>query len=247
MDDNRLLRYGRQILLPEIDVAGQQKLLDSRVLVIGLGGLGSPVAMYLAAAGAGRLTLVDDDRVELSNLQRQILHTAERIGWEKARSAGATLAALNPDCRVRVVAERLAGARVDDLVAAHDLVMDCSDNFATRFAINAACHRHAVPLVSGAAIRWEGQVCVFPQTPGSACYRCLYSEQGETDERCSETGVVAPLVGIIGSVQATEAIKLLVGCGATLRNRLLVLDAYRMQWREVRLRPDPACPVCGST
>jgi adenylyltransferase/sulfurtransferase len=246
MDDSALLRYSRQIMLPDIDVVGQERLLASRALIIGLGGLGSPVAMYLAAAGVGTLEICDDDRVDLSNLQRQVLHTTARIGETKVASARVTLNGLNPDVRVVERAQRLDGAALDAAVEAADVVLDCCDNFATRFAANAACHRHATPLVSGAAIRWDGQVGVFDQRPGSPCYQCLYDEEGQEDMRCSENGVVAPLVGIIGAVQALEAIKLLCGIGETLASRLLVLDGLRMQWRELQLRADPACRVCGA-
>jgi len=243
MQDQDLLRYSRQILLPEMGIEGQQHLLDSRVLVIGLGGLGSPASMYLAAAGVGALHLVDDDDVDLSNLQRQVVHTTASIGQPKVRSAATMLAALNPTVNITALNSRLDGAALDEAVAQSSVVLDCSDNFATRFAVNASCQRHRRPLVSGAAIRWEGQVSVFD---GSPCYRCLYDESGNDDQRCSNNGVISPLVGIIGSMQALEAIKLLCGCGETLSGRLLLLDGLRMQWREMRLRPDPDCPVCNA-
>lgn len=232
-------------MLPELDVTGQTRLRDSRALIVGLGGLGSPVAMYLAAAGVGTLELCDDDKVDLSNLQRQILHTTDRIGDSKVASARQGLEALNPAVELIERPDRLDAAALDAAVAAADLVLDCTDNFATRFAINASCHARQTPLVSGAAIRWEGQVSVFDQRPGSPCYRCLYSDDGEEDQRCSENGVVAPLVGIIGAVQALEAIKVLCGVGEPLVGRLLLLDALRMQWRELTLHPDPRCPVCA--
>jgi len=246
MDDKALLRYSRQIMLPDIDVEGQERLLSGRALIIGLGGLGSPVAMYLAAAGVGTLEICDDDRVDLSNLQRQILHTTARIGETKVASARATLGGLNPGVRLLEREQRLDGTALEAAVEAADVVLDCCDNFATRFAVNAACHRHATPLVSGAAIRWDGQVGVFDHRPGSPCYQCLYARDGQEDLRCSENGVVAPLVGVIGAVQALEAIKLLCGAGETLSGRLLVLDGLRMQWRELHLRADPACKVCGA-
>jgi molybdopterin/thiamine biosynthesis adenylyltransferase len=245
MDDEALLRYSRQIMLPELGIDGQQRLRDAQALIIGLGGLGSPVAMYLAAAGVGTLELVDDDQVDLSNLQRQILHTTDRIGRDKTRSAQAGLNALNPETQLILRNARLHDERLNDAVDAADLVLDCSDNFATRFALNQVCHDLRTPLVSGAAIRWDGQITVFDGQPGSPCYRCLYTEDGEEELRCSENGVVAPLVGIIGAMQALEAIKLLCGVGEPLGGRLLMLDALRMQWREMRLKPDPACPVCG--
>ena len=245
MDDDALLRYSRQIMLPELGIEGQQRLLNARALIIGLGGLGSPAAMYLAAAGIGTLQLADDDRVDLSNLQRQVLHTTARIGQDKTASAAAALQALNPGTRILPHNTRLQGEMLHDAVAAADVVLDCSDNFATRFSLNQACRGLQTPLVSGAAIRWDGQVAVFDGRPGSPCYRCLYSEEGEEELRCSDNGVVAPLVGIIGAMQALESIKLVCGVGEPLGGRLLLLDALRMQWRELRLRPDPDCPVCG--
>jgi adenylyltransferase/sulfurtransferase len=245
MDDDALLRYSRQIMLPELGIEGQERLQGARALIIGLGGLGSPAAMYLAAAGVGTLDLADDDRVDLSNLQRQILHTTATIGHEKTASAQAGLQALNPLTRLNLHKTRLEGEQLHAAAAAADVVLDCSDNFATRFALNQACQTTRTPLVSGAAIRWDGQITVFDGEPGGPCYRCLYSEKGEEDLRCSENGVVAPLVGIIGAMQALEAIKLLCGVGEGLAGRLLILDGLRMQWRELRLRPDPACPVCG--
>lgn len=246
MDDNQLLRYSRQIMLPQIGIEGQERLRAARVLLIGLGGLGSPVAIYLASAGVGELVLVDFDRVELTNLQRQPLHTSERIGHPKVESAAATLEALNPETRLQRIDHRLEGAELAEQVAAADLVVDASDNFPTRFALNAACAAAGKPLVSGAAIRMEGQVTVFPGTPGGPCYRCLYPESGSVEETCSENGVLAPVVGIIGSIQALEAIKLLTGAGEPLIGRLLLLDAMNMEWRSLRLHPDPACPVCGT-
>jgi adenylyltransferase/sulfurtransferase len=245
MNDDQLLRYSRQIMLPAIGIEGQERLLASRVLIIGLGGLGSPVAMYLAAAGVGHLVLVDFDRVDLSNLQRQIAHTTDRIGEPKVASARESLLALNPECRVETIDQMLEDEALAAEVAKADLVIDCCDNFATRFAINAACVAAETPLVSGAAIRMEGQVSVFNGQPGGPCYRCLYSDEGTEDETCSENGVLAPLVGIIGSVQATEAIKVLTGAGETLSGRLLILDALRMEWRNLKLKADPNCPVCG--
>ena len=245
MDDAELLRYSRQIMLPEFGIEGQRRLQAARALVIGLGGLGSPVAMYLAAAGVGTLELVDDDRVDLSNLQRQVLHSTQNIGLQKSLSAKLGLQALNPTTQLLVHDTRLQGDALRDAVQNADLVLDCSDNFATRFALNRVCHEQRTPLVSGAAIRWDGQVTVFTGQPGEPCYRCLYTEEGEEELRCSENGVIAPLVGIIGAVQALEAIKLLCSVGQPLAGRLLMLDALRMQWRELRLRPDPACPVCS--
>ncbi|HEY0721084.1 MAG TPA: molybdopterin-synthase adenylyltransferase MoeB [Gammaproteobacteria bacterium] len=242
MDDQQLLRYSRQIMLPQVDVAGQQRLLDSRVLIIGLGGLGSPVAIYLAAAGVGTLTLCDFDQVELTNLQRQIVHTTGSIGRLKVASARDTLLALNPEVQVVTIAERLKGEALAREVGKADLVIDASDNFATRFLLNDACVVARKPLVSGAAIRMEGQVSVFHnERPGSPCYRCLYRDEGELEQSCATNGVLAPVVGIIGSIQATEALKVLLGIGDTLDGRLLLLDALTMEWRTLKLRRDPAC------
>ena len=247
MDDPQLLRYSRQILLPQIGIEGQQRLLDSRILIIGVGGLGSPVAMYLAASGVGQLVLVDYDMVELSNLQRQIAHSTDRIGMDKVTSAQHTLAALNPQVRVTAIAGQLDPEALVRQVQLADAVVDCSDNFATRFALNRVCVANRTPLISGAAIRLEGQVTVFrPERADSPCYRCLYKDMDELAESCSQTGVLAPLVGIIGSIQATETIKVLLDIGATLTGRLLVLDALTMEWRSIKLRKDPDCPVCGS-
>jgi adenylyltransferase/sulfurtransferase len=247
MDDDTLLRYSRQILLAEIDIDGQQRLLDASVAVFGLGGLGSPVALYLAAAGVGCLVLVDFDIVELSNLQRQIIHHTGALGRLKVDSARDSVRALNPGVRVETVATSLEGAALDALVADVDVVVDGTDNFPTRYAINAACCRQRRPLVSGAAIRFEGQISVYyPGAPDSPCYRCLYSDESGLNETCTQTGVVAPLLGIIGSVQALETLKVLIGIGEPLKGRLLILDALRMEWHTMRFQRDPACPVCGS-
>lgn len=248
MHDEQLQRYSRQILLPQIDIDGQQKLLASRVLVIGLGGLGSPLALYLAAAGVGQLVLADDDTVDLSNLQRQIMHRTADIGRAKTDSARTAIAALNPEIKVTTFAYRLAGDALARAVAEADVVVDASDNFATRFALNAACVQARTPLVSGAAIRMEGQVAVFDlRRADSPCYRCLYRDDPGPAEGCAQRGVLAPLPGIIGSVQAVEVIKLLLGIGTTLQGRLLLLDALTLEWRSVILRKDPHCPVCAST
>ena len=247
MDDNQLLRYSRQILLRQIDIAGQQKLLDSRVLIVGLGGLGSPVAMYLAASGVGHLVIVDGDKVELTNLQRQIVHTTASIGEDKTASAARQLTALNPDIKITDVNRRLNEAELEEQVRAASVVVDASDNFATRFAINGACVKAKRPLVSGAVVRFEGQVAVFrPDLPDNPCYRCLYPDTNTPEEACAEFGVLAPAAGVIGSLQATETIKVLLGIGQTLAGRLLVLDLLNMEWRTLRLRKDPACPVCTS-
>ena len=247
MKDEALLRYSRQIMLPEMDVSGQQKLADAAVLIVGMGGLGCPAAMYLAAAGVGHLIIADDDVVELTNLQRQIAHSEANIGQSKVGSAKTTLQALNPDVQVTAIAERLQGEALADAVAKADLVVDACDNFVTRFAINHAAIKHGVPVVSGAAIRMEGQIAVFDSRDAdSPCYQCLYGEGDDADTSCATNGVMAPLVGIIGSVQAMEAIKLLAGVGETLTGRLLLLDAATMQWREMKLPRDPNCTACQS-
>jgi len=247
MNDDQLLRYSRHILLPQIGIDGQERILAARALVVGAGGLGSPVALFLATAGMGRITLCDGDAVDLTNLQRQIAHRMATVGVNKAESARMTLAALNPDVRVDVVPERVAGERLAALVAEHDVVLDCSDNFATRHAVNRACVAARVPLVSGAAVRFDGQVAVFdPRRPDGACYQCLFPEDAESEDvRCAVMGVFAPLVGVVGSLQAAEALKLVAGAGETIANRLLLYDALAAEWRSVRLTRDPACPVCG--
>lgn len=247
MNDEQLLRYSRHILLPEIGVEGQEKFLASSALVIGAGGLGSPAAMYLAAAGVGTITLADGDAVDLTNLQRQILHSTQSIGKPKAASGREALARINPEVRVAPVQSRLEGEELDRLVAQSSVVLDCSDNFATRHTVNRACVRHRRPLVSGAAVRFDGQVSVFDLRDDlSACYNCLFPENAELEEtRCAVMGVFAPVTGIIGTVQAAEALKLLAGAGETLNGRLLILDALAMQWRMVKLARDPACTVCA--
>jgi len=246
MDDQQLLRYSRHILLEELGVEGQQRLRDARMLVIGAGGLGSPAAYYLASAGVGTLTLVDGDRVDLTNLQRQILHTTERIGTPKVESARQTLAAINPEVHIVTVEQRVDGEALSALVADATIVLDCTDNFATRHALNAACVQHRRPLVSGAAIRFDGQVSVFDlRNAASPCYACLFPPGDGEDELCSVMGVFAPLTGIIGTVQAAEALKLAAGAGTSLVGRLLMLDALAMQWHSVRVPRDPQCPVCA--
>jgi len=249
MNDTQLLRYSRHILLDAIGIAGQSRLLGAHALVVGAGGLGSPVALYLAAAGVGRITLCDDDQVELTNLQRQIAHDMASLGENKAASAARRMAAMNPDVVVVPLAERLAGARLAECVAQADVVLDCSDNFATRHAINRACVAERKPLVSGAAVRFDGQISVFDLSRADApCYACLFPEQAEEAEmRCAEFGVFAPLVGVVGALQAAEALKVLMDIGEPLRGRLLLHDALTAEWRSIRLKKDPACPVCGQT
>jgi adenylyltransferase/sulfurtransferase len=248
MNDDQLLRYSRHILLPEIGIDGQEKILAARVLIVGAGGLGSPAALYLASAGVGHLTLCDHDTVDLTNLQRQVVHRTKSVGTHKVESARQTLAEINPHVHVEAIAEKLAGDRLEELVAQSDIVLDATDNFATRHAINRACVARAKPLVSGAAVRFDGQVSVFDlRHPDSPCYACLFPEEGEFEEvRCAVMGVFAPLVGIIGSVQAAEALKVITGAGRDLRGRLLILDALDMEWRAVKIRRDPACPVCAT-
>jgi len=247
MNDDQLLRYSRQIMLSEMDIAGQQRLLDATVLIIGMGGLGCPAAMYLAAAGVGHLILADDDKVDLTNLQRQIAHSQANVGESKVDSVQQTLLGLNPDLKITALHQRLLGEALNEAVAQADVVVDASDNFTTRFAINRSCVKQGKPLVSGAAIRMEGQVAVFDsRETDSPCYQCLYTEGEDEQASCSQNGVMAPVVGIIGSIQAMETLKLLSGVGCSLSGRLLLLDAATMQWREMKLPRDPACPVCGN-
>ena len=247
MNDNQLLRYSRHILLDEIGIEGQEKFLTAHALIIGAGGLGSPAAYYLASAGIGRITLVDNDTVDLTNLQRQILHTTERIGWPKAESGRETLMQINPEIDVVALAERAEDARLEELVSRATVVLDCSDNFKTRHAVNRACVIHRVPLVSGAAIRFDAQVSVFdPRIPDTPCYACLFPPEDEFEEvLCSTMGVFAPLVGIIGAMQAAEALKVVAGIGTTLAGRLQLLDARGMEWTQIRVARNPACGVCG--
>jgi molybdopterin/thiamine biosynthesis adenylyltransferase len=247
VNDHQLLRYSRHILLDEVGIEGQQRLLDASVLVIGAGGLGSPAALYLAASGIGHLVLVDDDEVDLTNLQRQIMHTSERIGQPKVMSGQAALTQLNPDVRITAVRERLAGARLAELVGQATLVLDCSDNFATRHAVNRACVAAGVPLVAGAVIRFDGQISVFdPRDSKSPCYACLFPPDANfEDAACSSMGVFAPLVGVIGAMQAAEALKLVMAIGESLAGRLLLLDGKQMEWTSIQVARDPGCPVCG--
>lgn len=245
MNDEQLLRYSRQIMLPQIDVAGQERLLAAHVLIVGLGGLGSPAALYLAAAGVGRLSLADDDQVDLSNLQRQIAHRHDDLGIAKVRSAARSISAINPDTTLDLIETRMDGRYLTDCVANADLVVDASDNFETRYQLNDACFETRVPLVSGAAIRMEGQISVFdPRIDASPCYRCLYPEADDDAAlNCSENGVAAPLVGIIGSMQAMEALKVITGVGDALVGKVLYLDAARMEWQSLNLSRRPGCTV----
>jgi adenylyltransferase/sulfurtransferase len=245
--DEQLLRYSRHILLDALGIEGQQRILDTHALIVGAGGLGSPAALYLASAGIGKITVVDDDVVDLTNLQRQIIHSEARVGMAKAASAQVALAAINPAVNVVPVQKRLAGAELDALVASADIVLDCTDNFATRHAINRACVHYRKPLVSGAAIRFDGQVSVYDLRRDDApCYHCLFPEGEDVEEvRCAVMGVFAPLTGIVGTMQAAEALKLAAGIGESLNGRLLLLDALNMEWRTVKFRRDADCAVCA--
>jgi molybdopterin/thiamine biosynthesis adenylyltransferase len=246
MTDDQLLRYSRHILLEGIGVEGQERLLAAHALVIGAGGLGSPVALYLGTGGVGHITLVDHDTVDLTNLQRQLAHSMARLGMPKAESARQAIAAINPEPEVRAIAARADAASLDQWVRQADVVIDCCDNFATRHAVNAACVKHARPLVSGAAIRFDGQITVYDtREQESPCYACLFAPSDDFEEtRCATMGVFAPLVGIIGAMQAAEALKLLSGAGTSLAGRLLMLDGRAMEWNEVRVPRNPSCPVC---
>ena len=248
MNDDQLLRYSRHILLDEFGIEGQRKLLAARALVIGAGGLGSPVVLYLGSAGVGSITIVDHDRVDLTNLQRQIAHDLSRIGQPKAESARRSIAAINPDVQVQALHERADAARLDELVAQADVVVDCSDNFATRQAVNAACVAHGRPLVSGAALGFDAQIGVYDsRDPTRPCYACVFPpDSAHQEQACATLGVFAPLVGIVGSVQAAEALKLLAGVGSSLAGRLQMLDARSMEWTELRVARTPGCVVCAA-
>lgn len=247
MNDAQLLRYSRHILLPQIDVDGQERLLNAKVLVVGAGGLGCPAALYLAAAGIGTLVLADHDIVDATNLQRQILHRDSALGMAKTASAQLRLSEINPECRVVPLNERLDEARLMNEIAQVDLVLDCTDNFSTRHAINRACVMLRKPLVSGAAIRFDGQIAVFDsRQTDTPCYHCLFPVAQDVEEvRCAVMGVFAPLTGIIGTMQAAEALKLVIACGRSLAGRLLLLDSLNMEWRAIRVPRDPACLVCS--
>ena len=247
MNDQQLLRYSRHILLDQIGIDGQQKINQAHALIIGAGGLGSPAALYLASAGVGKITLVDDDEVDLTNLQRQILHTTERIGQPKVESGRQTLEQINPEIEIVAIKERLQGERLAQLVQTATVVLDCCDNFTTRHAVNEACVKHAVPLVSGAAISFDGQISVFDtRNASSPCYACLFPPDQQFDEvMCSTMGVFAPLVGIIGATQAAEALKVIMDLGQPLVGRLLLLDAQQMEWTQIGIARQLACPVCG--
>ena len=250
LSDPQLLRYSRHIMLPQIDVAGQERLLASRVLMIGAGGLGAPVSMYLASAGVGELTICDGDTVDLTNLQRQIVHRESRIGMNKAESAMLSLAEINPDCKVTPISRRIGGDELRSLVAAADVVVDCCDNFGTRHAVNVACVKARKPLVSGAGVRFSGQLSVFDTRRADApCYRCLFPDEdmdADDSERCAVLGVFSPLVGMIGTAQAAEVIRLIVSGDSPLIGQLVLFDALSMDWQKVRVPRDPACPACAT-
>ena len=248
MDDTELLRYSRQIMLPEIDVSGQQKLKSASVLVLGVGGLGSPVALYLAASGIGTLVLADDDNVEISNLQRQIVHSQEAISMNKARSAQLTLKRLSPSLETKLIQHRMNYNELEDLIPSVNLVIDCSDNLETRYLINEVCWKNKKPLISGAAIRWEGHLSMFDSSnPESPCYRCLYPNDINGENlSCSENGVASPLVGIIGTMQAMEAVKVLTGVGQSLIGKVMYYDAKQNDWKKFNLTRAPNCPICSN-
>ena len=247
MNDQQLLRYSRHILLDEIGIEGQTRILAAHALVIGAGGLGSPAALFLGSAGVGQITLVDDDVVDLTNLQRQIAHTTARVGQPKVTSAAAAVQAINPEVKITCVPTRVGPEQLDALVAQSSVVLDCTDNYATRHAINAACVRQGKPLVVGAAIRFDGQITVVdPRAADAPCYACIFPPDADFEEvQCSTMGVFAPVVGIIGAMQAAEALKLISGAGPSLAKRLLMLDARHMEWSSLQVRRDPGCPVCG--
>lgn len=247
IDDAQLLRYSRHILLDPVGIDGQQRLLDARALIIGAGGLGSPVALYLAASGVGHITIADHDTVDLTNLQRQIAHDMQSLGANKARSVAQRMAAMNPTIEIVALQQKLMGVTLEAAVADADVVLDCCDNFATRHAVNRACVRHQKPLVSGAAVGFDGQITVFDQRlPKAPCYACLFPEEAQdTETNCATFGVFSPLVGVVGAMQALEALKVLLGIGQSLSGRLLLFDAMTSDWRSLRLKHDPGCPVCG--
>ena len=245
LTDNQLLKYSRQIMLPQIDIAGQEKLTASHVVVIGLGGLGSPVAMYLATAGIGKLTLIDDDQVDQSNLQRQIIHNENFIGKKKVTSAKESIKALNSDCVVNIIDRRLNEQEFEDLLANVNVIVDCCDNFATRFLLNRVCFKTKTPLVSGSAIRWEGQLTTFTMGEDTPCYQCFYDDSSSTDQSCAQNGVLGPVVGIIGSMQSLEVIKVISGAGALCVGELTLFDGLDMSFHKIKYSKKECCPVCN--
>jgi adenylyltransferase/sulfurtransferase len=249
MNDDQLLRYSRHILLPEIGVEGQESFQKSNALIIGAGGLGSPAALFLASSGVGSITICDEDTVDLTNLQRQIIHTTDSVGSPKVESAQRSMEAINPDVQIKSINRRAEGQMLKNLVSASSIVLDCSDNFETRHAVNKACFEFKKPLVSGAAIKFDGQLAVFDtRNPDSPCYQCLFPEENEFEEtRCAVMGVFAPLVGIIGTAQASEALKLTADIGRPAVGKLMLFDALEMEWRSIKLNKDPKCTVCGNS
>ncbi len=250
MDDITLLRYSRQIMLPELDIAGQEKLLKAKVLIMGMGGLGCPVALYLSAAGVGELILADDDNVEISNLQRQIAHFQHSVGMNKAKSVNTTLSELNSSQRTTLIEFRMSRSDLEERIPLTDLVIDCTDNLESRYLINELCWKYGKPLISGAAIRWEGQVSMFDRSvENSPCYQCLYPRENtmsETNLNCSENGVISPLVGVIGTTQAMEAIKVITGIGQGLVGKVTYYDAKQNEWQKFSLAKSANCPICST-
>lgn len=247
LTDNQLLKYSRHIMLPQIDVAGQEKLNNAHVVIVGLGGLGSPVAMYLATAGVGNLTLIDDDQVDVSNLQRQVIHTQKSMGKKKVTSAKETIKSLTSDCSVKTIDKRLNEKEFEHLLSDVSVLVDCCDNFETRFLLNRVCYKTKTSLVSGSAIRWEGQLTTFTMEENTPCYQCLYDENSSTDQTCSQNGVVGPVVGIIGSMQALEAIKVITGAGELCVGELTLFDGLDMSFHKIKYSEKDECAVCGST
>jgi len=246
LSDDDLLRYSRQILLPQIEISGQEKLLRAKVLLFGAGGLGSPIAMYLAASGVGEITIVDPDTVDLSNLQRQIIHQTQDIGTNKVLSAKQTLEEINPNIRIRAINQLLKDEKLAEEVQRADVVVDATDNFASRFAINEVCFNSKTVLITGAAIRFEGQVAIFDMQKNSACYQCLFPKQTDSlQESCSETGILGSVTGLIGCIQATEVVKVLINIGQPIYNKLVLIDALNMEWHSVKINKDPKCATCS--
>ncbi len=246
LSDNQLLKYSRQIMLPKIDIEGQEKLTNAHVVIVGIGGLGSPVAMYLATAGVGKLTLIDDDQVDATNLQRQIIHNENSVGKNKGLSAKETIQALNSDCSVNTINKRLNEREFESLLSDVSILVDCCDNFETRFLLNRVCFKTKTPLVSGSAIRWEGQLTTFTMQDKTPCYQCLYDENSSTDQTCSQNGVVGPVVGIIGSMQALEAIKVITDAGTLCVGELTLFDGLDMSFHKIKYSKKDGCPVCSS-
>ncbi len=246
MNKNDLLKYSRQIILTEVGIEGQEKLSKSHAIILGLGGLGSPVSLYLVASGLGEITLVDDDKIEISNLQRQVLYAEADIGKHKTIAAKEKLKQINPECKINLFNERFQGNNLKEQIKASDIVIDCSDNFSTRFSLNSLCKNYKKPLISGAAMQWSGQISSFTYEEDSACYRCIFDRQGEEEVTCSNNGIISPLVGIVGSMQALETIKILCGIKSTLKNKLLIFNGLYSQWKIIDIRPDPKCSVCGN-